>query len=354
MKRKLVFYIVVLMLILLIGCNSTKNNEDFFDVYKAKEVGNKFMQSLTYGSISDIDKICTDNVKKQEDYKHIGENKVGAYRTEKTIEGADFAKIDYMVIRKDEENLRADLDEMSIKIIKDGNSYLIDEIKAKSNNEVYEKEGNLRITNEEIGNNNLLLRIKDLPNEVYSKGSDVVLNKKSIDNVKFSRVAIGFNGDKIGIVTSNNEKSCILLATIKESQSTLGQEESSQNNENKNNNDTDLKLEKALETPIADKVIGYDLIDGSDIKEMLFSSDDGQLIVQINNEKGSYIRVYRNSTGELLNEFGIEEKFPESKYSIRLKCVNDKGALIEIESKEDKKVENYILDLNKMEIIKDK
>lgn len=354
MKKKLVFYIGILVFILLMGCNSIKTHEDFFDVYKAKEVGNSFMQSLTYGNISDIDKICSDNVKSQEDYKNIGENKIGAYRTEKTIEGANFAKIDYILIRKDNEDLRADLDEMSIKIIKSGDNYLIDEIKAKSNKEVYEKEGNLRIIDEETGDNDLLLRTKDLPNEVYSKGSDVVLNKKSIDNIRFSRVAIGFNGDKIGIVTSNNEKSCILLATINESKSTIGQEPASPNNENETNNDTNSKIEEALETPIANKIIGYDLIDGSDIKEILFSNDDGQLIVQLNNENGSYIRVYRNSTGELLNEFGIEEKFPESKYSIRLKCVNDKGALIEVESKEDKKVESYILDLNKMEIIKDK
>lgn len=354
MKKKLFLYIGILMFILLIGCNNIGNDEDFFDVYKAKEVGNKFMESLTYGKISEIDKICSDNVKNQEDYKYIGDNKIGAYRAEKTIEGVNFAKVDFIVIRKDNEDLRADLDEMSIKIIKKGNEYLVDEIKAKSNKEVYEKDGNLRIIDEETGDNDLLLRIKDLPNEVYSKGSNVILNKKFIDNIKFNRVAIGFNGDKIGIVTSDDENNCILLANINKSKSTIGQESSNPNNDDENNNTTDLKIEEALEAPIANKIIGYDLIDGSDIKEILFSNDDGELIIQFNNEKGSYIRVYRNSTGELLDEIGIEEKFPESDYSIRLKCVNDSGALIEVESKKDKKNENYTIDLSKMEINKDK
>ena len=177
--RRLIYIFILPIIFIMIGCGDNKKRKNrFFNIYKASEIGNTFMDNMAYGTIDNVENLCSDKVKNTKEYSEIMENKIGAYKVKKTIEGANYAYIDYIAIRKDNENLRADLDNLSIKIIKEGDKYLIDEIKAKSNKEIYEYNNTLRLRNEENGENNVLLRLKDLPKEMYSKGSDVMVNKK--------------------------------------------------------------------------------------------------------------------------------------------------------------------------------
>ena len=244
---------------MLVSCGEDeKENIDFFDIHKAKDIGSTFMENMAYGTIEDVGSLCSDKVKTSKEYNELIDNKIGAYKVEKTIEGADYTYIDYIAIRKDNENLRADLDNLSIKIIKKDETYLVDEIKAKSNKEIYVDNNILRMRNEETGENNILLKLKDLPKEMYSKGSDVIVNKKSINNKEFSRIALSFSGDKVGIASTDGENIALLLAEVKEEKDTLGQN-NSDGNEETNINDIEKNIEDALEAPIVKKLIEYDL-----------------------------------------------------------------------------------------------
>ena len=348
--KKLIYIFIVTFVLMMISCDDNKKEEiDFFDIHKAKEIGSVFMENMAYGNIEEIGNLCSNNIKERKEYNELMDNKIGAYKVEKTIEGGDYAYIDYIAIRKDNENLRADLDNVSIKIIKEGDTYLIDEIKAKSNKEIYENNNTLRLRNEETGENNVLIKLKDLPKEMYSKGSDVVMNKKSINNKEFSRIALSFNGDKVGIVSTDGKNIAVLLGEIKEEENTLGSNNSSGENEKSNTSDIEKNIEDALEVPIVSKLIEYDLIDNAEVEEVLFSSDDGELILQIRQNGESYIKAYRNTTGEIV-DLNLEKKFPKDKYSLNIKCVNDKGLIIEVKSKEKAESSEYIVDFNKGEI----
>lgn len=350
--KRLIYIFILTFILMLVSCSKDeKENIDFFDIHKAKDIGSTFMENMAYGTIEDIGNLCSDKVKTSKEYNELIDNKIGAYKVEKNIEGADYAYIDYIAIRKDNENLRADLDNLSIKIIKKDGAYLVDEIKAKSNKEIYVDNNILRVRNEETGENNILLKLKDLPKEMYSKGSDVIVNKKSINNKEFSRVSLSFSGDKVGIVSTDGENIALLLAEVKEEKDTLGQNNSS-GNEETNINDMEKNIEDALEAPIVKKLIEYDLINNAEVEELLFSNDDGELILQIKQDGESFIKIYRNNTGELI-DLNLEKEFPKEKYTSKIKCVNDKGLLVEVESKDKSKKNECLIDLkeNKIKIL---
>lgn len=349
--KRLIYIFILPIVFIMIGCgNNKKEKIDFFDIYKASEIGNTFMENMAYGTIDNVGNLCSDKVKNTKEYSEIMENKIGAYKVKKTIEGANYAYIDYIAIRKDNENLRADLDNLSIKIIKEGDTYLIDEIKAKSNKEIYEDNNTLRLRNEETGENNVLLRLKDLPKEMYSKDSDVMVNKKSINNKEFSRVSLSFNGDKVGIVSTDGENIALFLAEVKEEKNTLG-ENNSDGNKDEDINNIEKNLEEVLETPILKKLIEYDLINNGEVEELLFSKDDGELILQIKQNGERIIKAYKNNTGKLI-DLNLEKEFPKEKYTLKIECVNDKGLLIQVKNKENLEVSEYIIDLKANKIKK--
>ena len=350
MKKKLIC-IFILISILLAGCSNKKEKIDFFDIHKAKEAGGAFMEKLTSGTMEEIGLLCSGRVKESKEYNSLMENRIGSYKVKKTIEGADYAYIDYLAIRKDNEDLRTDLDEISMKIIKKNEAYLVDEIKAKSNKEIYEDKDTLRVRNEETGESNVLVRLRDLPKEMYSKNSQVVMNKKSIDNKKFSRIALSFNGDKVGIASTDGKNIALLLGEIKEEEDTLGASNSSGKNEKSNTSNIEKNIQDALEVPVVSKLIEYDLIENAEVEELLFSSDDGELILQIRQDGESYIKAYRNTTGEIV-DINLEKEFPKDKYALKIKCVNDKGLLIEVKSKEKSESSEYIVDFNENKVKK--
>lgn len=353
MKKIISLCLCNFLLFFLVGCN--ENNKevkaDIFNIKIASEVASDYMQKVTSGEFEEANKITTKSIKDNEDIKGIKKDNINGYKLDRVSEGADHAYFKYLIVREEKDESRVDLDSLVLKVEKVNDEYLVDEIKSKNEKQIYKVDKTLRSRDYEIGKSQLLLRMKDLPREVYPSKDNVVINKEGVPQGSFSKIGIGFNGNKVAFTTTDNLRTFIGLIVVEDSKATSGSANSSASVEK----DIDRAIDDALEVPILNKLIPYDVVDGSKVEKLLFSKDDGELIVQIREEgKGSGIRIYKNPTGELL-KLNLNEYFPVEKYSSDVMRIDDKGVFIKVTAlTDDKKNEGtYKIDVEELKVFKE-
>lgn len=345
-------FIVFILCLMLTGCSTVVQNvnSNLFDIEKAKESAGEYMSALSKGEIGTAETLCENKKISNEEVEKLKNNKFRAYKIDEINEGADYAYIKYLVIRGNNTEVRADLDSIELKVSKIDGEYKITEIEAKNIKQVYLDKENLRIIDGEIGKSDLLLRKKDLPKEVYSKGDEVTLTMDTVPDVQFSKLNVGFQGKYVGVTLSNGDKTLVSLSIINDVDNSLKKSKGASASSNTNEN-----IEDIFEKPIAEKIVGYDLIDAGTTEKILFTNNDEFLVLQVNKEgKGSSIRIYKNPLGELVN-FEIDKKFPPDKYSLDIQKITEGGIYIEVTPISSEAAEKglYIIDIKNMDISKD-
>ena len=355
MRKRFIFLLLILIMFFGAGCNG-KNSDikaNIFDIDEAVKISDSYMKELSLCNMSETKKLTDDKIRDDREFEKLKENKISGYIRKSITESTNHAYINYEVIRGNDEKLRSDLDTISIKVTQKDNNYVIDEIKAKNNKQVYVDKTFLRIRDDKSGKSEVLTRLKDLPREVYPKKQGVILGKEAVPEGQFNKVAIGFEGNKVGMTTTDGKKNFIAIAMVEDSKQTIGSaggEESSADSEE----DIDKQIDDALEKPIADKIVGYDIIDNSVIEKLVFSSDDGELLVQLRQgEKCSKIKVYKNPTGELL-KLDLDKLFPEDKYDCTISRINNDGVFIDVSAITDEREAEgqYKIDIKAMKVDK--
>ncbi|MCR4943314.1 MAG: hypothetical protein K5986_02405 [Clostridium sp.] len=341
-------FIIFILCLLLIGCNSETNfqGEELFDREKASYVAAEYMNALSKEEIEMANSLCEDLVLSEEEVIKLNNNKFKAYKVKEVTEGADYARIKYLVIRGNNSEIRADLDSIELKVNKIDDYYKITEIEAKNVKQVYLDNESLRVIDREVGRSDLVLRKRDLPKEVFSKGDEVTLTMDTVPNVDFNHVNIGFQGNSIGVSLGNGKETSIVFTSINDGKKSSGKV--SAETEDKN-------MEDIFEKPIADKIIGYDLIDAESTEKILFTDNDEALIVQVKESRGgSSVRIYKNPLGELM-KLKLDEKFPSEKYSVDVDKVTEEGIHVKSTAlTSDKEFEgDYIIDIENMDVTKD-
>jgi len=348
------YFIGILSLILIFtlgGCKSFMGEVTvhLFDIKDAMDIGSKYMENLALGNIDEANSYCRNKDISKEEVVKMQENKINSYKLDKFEEGANYAYLKYIVLRGNDETLRADLDGVVLKIMKEDDKYLIDDIKANNIKQVYKEKDTLRIRDEESGKSELLLRMRDVPREVYQKKEEVTLSKETVPVGEFNKVSIGFQGNRVAFTLTDGKNTFIAVAMIKELEETAGKvqgKEATQGSEEAN-------LDEILEKPIAEKIVGYDLLQSEVVEKVLFSKDDGELIVQEKKEGVASIKIYKNPKGELAH-LKIDELFPRQKYSVNILSVTGEGTLINVEAlgEDIKAVGTYIVDVKEGKIEK--
>lgn len=343
-------FIVFILCLLLTGCSAVVENVslNLFDIEEAKEISNKYMSALAESDIGVAEALCEDKFISSKETEKLENNKFVAYKVEEVNEGADYAYIKYLVIRGNNSEVRADLDSIELKVNKIENDYKITEVEAKNVKQVYLEKDNLRVIDGMTGKSNLLLRKKDIPKEVYRKGDEVTLTMDTVPEVKFNKVNIGFQGKYVGMTLSDGSKTLVVLSVInnEDSNSKSSTKVTSENGEN---------MEDVFEKPVAQKIIGYDLVNAGITEKILFTDNDETLVLQLKKEgEGSSVRVYKNTSGELMN-FEINKKFPANKYSLNIKKITEGKIHIDVTplSSEAEESGRYIIDIENMDISKD-
>ena len=354
MKKKSLFLLLIIVMFFSIGCGTKKPDVEvnIFDIDEALKVSDSYMENLALGKSDEAQKLTDSNIKNNNEFEKLKKNEIYGYVKKDVAEATDHAYINYKVIRGDKDGLRSDLDLISVRVKKKDDNYIIDEVKAKNSKQVYVEKNSLRIRDEESGKSEVLIRLKDLPREVYPKKKDVVLGKETVPDGDFNEVSMGFDGNKAAMSTTDGSKTFIAIAMVEDTKQTAGNVQEGDNTNS--DEDVDKAIDDALEKPIADKVIGYDIIGDSKIEKLLFSSDDGELLVQVKQgDKGSKIKIYKNPTGELY-KLDLESKFPNDKYSCNITRITKDGVFIDVSALTDEKGEEgqYKLDLKAIEINK--
>lgn len=355
--KKIVLYILPsIFLFIFMGCwgENVKVKSEVFDLRRANEVSSDYMEFVSNNNFEESNKISSKEIQGNEEIKRIQEDSINGYKLNEVSEGADHAYFSYLVVREDPGNTRVDLDSLVIKVIKFQDEYLVDEVKASNKKQVYKVSNTLRIRDSEVGKSELLIRTKDLPKEVYPNKDNVVVHKEDVPEGDFSKVGIGFEGNKVVFTTTDGMKTFLALAMVEDTKSTTGEVKGGDGGSS-SSGEVDKAIEDALEMPIIDKLVPYDSINSSIVEKLLFSNDDGELIVQSKEEgKGSGIRIYKNPTGELL-QLNLNEMFPVDKYTSNVTRIDDEGVFINVtalgEEKESQGI--YKIDVEELKVFKE-
>lgn len=326
MKKRLLFYISLLLIYLMVGCTGEVDTikVDLFNEREATRVGRIYMDELCKGQ----------------------ENYINAFKLDHSSEGGNFIFLNYIVTRGNDKGDSIGLDSYDLKVIKNAEVYSVKEVKAKNTKQVYVDNNTLRILDQDVGESQLFLRRKDLPKEIYSKGNELMIDKEKVPQGEFSMLAIGFEGNKVALVVKSENKEFIALAMAKESTVTVAKESKGDSSDVKNTG-TDILIER----PTVEQIIPYDLIKDSNIEKLVFTNDDAELIVQINSKGVSSLKSYRNPSGELI-PIDLESRFPKDKYQIKIDRVNEVGNFIKIIAIDSGEEEEYSLDLKEMKVKK--
>lgn len=357
MKRMVSCFLSSILIFSFVGC-SGKNidvNSDVFNIKKAGEIASNYMENVTKGNFDESNKISTEVIKDNEEIRKIQNDNINGYKLDRLSEGADHAYFTYIVVKEEKDESRIDLDTVVIKVAKKDKEYLVDEIKSTNEKQVYKVRNTLRLRDYEIGKSQLLLRMKDLPKEVYPNRDNVVVDKESVPEGSFNKMGIGFLGNKVAFTTTNGLRTFIGLAIVEDTKPTVGDNQGGGDAPSPSGGNVDEAIQDALEMPILNKLVPYDVVDGSIVEKLLFSNDDGELIVQIKEEgKGSGIRIYKNPTGELL-KLNLNEYFPVEKYSSDVVRIDDNGVFITVKAiGNDKENEGtYKIDVEDLKVFKE-
>jgi hypothetical protein len=346
------YFIGILLLILIFtlgGCKSFMEEVPvhLFDIEDAMDIGSKYMKSLQLGNIEEANGYCRNKNISMDEGAKMQENKIKSYKLDKFEEGADYAYLKYIVLRGNDSDLSVDLDGIVLKIMKSDDKYLIEDIKASNIKQVYKEKDTLRIRDEESGKSKLLLRMRDVPMEVYQKTEGVILSKETVPEGDFDKLSIGFEGNRVAFTLREGNNTFIAVAMIKELEEVAGKAQET--------GDIDTNLDEILEKPIAERIVGYDFLKEEVVEKLLFSKEDGELIVQGKKDGVAGVKIYKNPDGELA-PLKLDKLFPRLEYSVNITRVTGEGTFIKVESLgvEKEASGEYIVDVKEGKVVKGK
>lgn len=339
-NRKIIMcYLLVIMNLFLLSCSKKEINEeaniDLFNPKAASEVAKDYLSYVKENNIKEANNLCTDQLISKNKEISMGGTRIISYAPDNLIESSGSAYILFNVVRNSESESRCDLDNYAIKVLKIDDQYKIDEVKSMNKKQVFVRNKSLRMIGEDGGKSDLILTLNNLPKDVYLSENKIMLYKEKAPSEAFGPVSLGYKGQKVAISTIGNNKTFLSIAYIEESKAAQGQGggESATAGANQNSNISG-DLEELVDKPIAKKVIPLDILDNAKIENLVFSREEGYLIVEYLNSNGlNRINVYKTADGELV-KLKFNEMFPENKYNITLKSFDKSEITVEVSAKE--------------------
>lgn len=329
MKKFFYCIFLILNIFCIAGCESskTKDNMVSFRIDEATDYGKDYIKNLA------------------EDES----NNIQSYLLKEVAEGSDYVVLTYRVVRGNAKNINIDLDEFKLRINENDSGYYLSQLKSDNISQMYINKKSLRMINQDTGLSQLLIRLKDMPKEVYPQNSDIMLNKESVNNEDYEKLAIDTNGKKVGTITKSNNKYFISLIQAEDSKQTAGEADSTADEGDSGESNTEGidTLEEMMEVPIASQITAYDLISSNKIEKFIFSSDGNYLLLQSNDDGKGRLYIYKNPDGEKV-DLNLDKVFPKDKFSINIKLVNDNGVFITANDGESEKI--YRIDLKNKKI----
>lgn len=320
-KKNKIMYIlslIILNLYIFSGCSYYQASDveiDLFKPKKAYELSDKYLGLIRNDNLEEANSLCTENLLKNNNEITTGTSRIISFEPEALIEASSKSVfITFNVIRNSSSEPKCDLDNFAIKVIKDGEEYKIDEIKAMNKMQVFVKNNSLRIIGEDGGKSDLIVSLNNMPKDIYLRRNELMLYKEKVDAEAFGPIALGYKGKKVAISTIGGNRTFLSIAYIEESKATQGESTEAKGEKGK----TETNLEGILDKSIAKKVVPLDLLNNVKIDNLVFTKEEGFLIVEYLNSKSvRRMKVYNGENGELV-DIDFDKEFPVDTYNISL------------------------------------
>lgn len=329
-KRLIVLLFLIIILSLTVACSKNKTevqNLDLFNPKIASNLAEEYLELVKNNNIEEANKLCTEKLLAKNKEISLGDSKIIAFAPDSVIESSRAAYVTFNVVRNSESEPKCDLDNYAIRVIKDNASYKIDEVKAMNKKQIFVRNNSLRMIGESGGDSNLIITLKNMPKDIYLKENNLMLYKDNIVSDSFGIVSLGYEGQRIAISTMGNDKTLLTIAYIEESKPAQASNVSGETTE------IEGSLEDVLDKPIAKKVITLDMLEKISLRNLVFTREEGYLIVEYTNDKSnSRINIYDTSNGDLI-PLKFDSIFPVEKYSLTLKSFDKDECIIDVKGK---------------------
>ena len=355
--KRILSGILILSISVLISCSNANESKeevlDLFDVFKGKDLATDYLINIRNGDINGATEICDKELVDSTINLSEGVSNITGFQLDKTVASSEFAYYIFNVIRDSNIEPKSDLEQYTIKVNRNGDNYIIGEIKSKSQRELYIKNNAIRIIGDKGGKSSLVISLNNIPKDTYLSKNKMMLYKEKVPNNSFGRVVLGFTGKKIAISAIDDKNSYICIAYIDDTLMKSGSDIVDLNN----NSSVALSegLQEALEKPVTSKVVSVDLLNNCKIDDFIFSKEDDNLAVNYKNEKGlNRLNIYKAEDGEAINT-KFKDIFNEYIYNIKAEYFVDNKVIFDV-FKSDQSIDEmtgkYSLDLTNEEMIK--
>lgn len=313
LKFILCFFIII---VTLFSCTNYKNNEYGTEVKKflmnESEATRIVENYITYLSLNDFEnakKLCSNKLVSNTTISTVPEMEISDFYISEVNQAGQSIVIKAIINRVKRETAKNDLDSYTFTIDKKENDkYEISKVEASTLAEAFEDNKVLKARGKEEAKSKTIIKLADIPKDMYIKDSSAQIVKKKIPMEDFGPISFSLSGEKIGITTKEGDRAFVAVLEIEEVVPTAGNGEGDKEDEKKE--------EESDKKPIAKKIKGLDVLTNSSIEVVRFSQDDGYLAVQYRlNSKALRAKVYNVSSGEVV-QAELDKLFPSEKYEI--------------------------------------
>lgn len=364
LKKKRLFILFMIFILCMVGCKAKDEQEtvqERFNVQIAKETAIEYMKRLKANDIEGANSMSTPELQASNKIKKLSSMPIMAFQTANINETGNSSYISFYCTRTNGNLSDANLDLVNIKVVKGNEEYIISDVKSENISEIYHEKDELRLITKGEGSSQLILRLKDLPLQIYPKGQMPVINKVKVPKDKYSVIGMSYTGSNIGISTTDGKDSFIGVAIIEEANvessakvqnQKIAQGASGGGGAGGGSQMDENTLKKILEKPIAQQISGYDVLKDSKIKTLMFNEEEGVLIVQYTkgNSKALGMKIYINPDGDLL-PIEFEKLFPIDKYNIEYVKSTKNDVVINVTAVNKKNVSQEVLGTYKIDLI---
>lgn len=346
MHKKLYKFMLILicmvMAINIAACKGTESSrsqeQSSFDVKVAENLIDNYMLFLMKGEKESAMKFYTEELAKASAKNPPDELMIRGYNVEEINEVGTSGIFKIKVTRSSPSLSYSELDEYTVKVTGEGETYKITEASNIPQREAYMENGSLRIRSKNNVKTNLLIDKGGIPGYSFSKDDKANISKLIVPKEGFGPISFSFSGENVAVSTKGKD-SFAALVKIDESMAVQGQEDS-QNGQKGGGGGGGAQPgesnKNAREVPIGKEITSLDLLRDAKIDFMTFSPNEKLVLIQYTkNTGGTCIRVYRGDSGDLI-PYKFEDNFPVDKVDITFSSFNKEALNFEVIPKSQK------------------
>lgn len=318
-KRKALIIFFFIISLVISGCNNekeiTKEKENNFEIKSALKIVNNYLGYLQKDDYANAKKMYTKELSSKSKEVEDGELKIKGFTINNVNEIGRSALVELKVARCSEKHPQAFLDNLAIKVTKEGAEYKISDIKYSPEKEGFIEWGKVRQRNKTNVKTDLILEKGSIPTYFFPKVDVGNIHKVLVSKEEFGRLQFNYNADKIAISTKG-DMPFIGIVIIDDSLAVQGPSSGGGSTSPSGEATGEQSPTGIKEIPVGKEIISLDVLKGKNIDFLVFSQDDEFVLCQYSDSSnGKFIRVYNTGEGSLI-PVNLESIFPMDKINI--------------------------------------